>query len=88
MNQFVSGAIFMGFLVCALFFFRAYKSTGDRLFLSFGRAFGLMTLERLALAALLETQERQPLVYVLRLGAFALIIWGILRKNAADDQGG
>lgn len=82
MIEFLSGAIFMGYLVCCMFFLRAYRQTGDRLFLSFGTAFGLFTFERLILATHLHTLEQQPMVYSVRLLAFAVIICGILAKNA------
>ena len=81
MQPFLSGAIFMGFLVCCLFFMRAYRQTSDPLFRNFGWAFALMTLERLFLALSFQYPERQPAFYILRLLGFLVIIWGILAKN-------
>lgn len=82
MILFLSGAIFTAFLVCCLFFMRAYRQTSDPLFRHFGWAFALMTIERLFLALSYQYPERQPAVYVLRLLGFLAIIWGVLAKNA------
>lgn len=81
MIQFLSGAIMMGMTVCCLFLFRGWRQTGDRLLLYFGIAFGLLALERVALATLHAKSESHPEVYVLRLVAFALIAFAVIRKN-------
>ncbi|NUR45181.1 MAG: hypothetical protein HOP91_03350 [Sphingomonas sp.] len=71
----------MGFFVCALFFLRFWRRTGDQLFLAFALAFGLLGLGQTIIAlASIPTEERSSL-YLIRLAAFALIIVAILRKN-------
>ena len=79
--DFLSGAVSLGFFVCALFFLRFWKRTRDGLFMAFALAFSLLGLGQAILAlANIPTEERGS-IYLLRLAAFALIIFAILRKN-------
>ena len=81
--DFLSGAVSLGFFVCALFFFRFWQRTRDGLFMAFALAFGLLGLGQAILAlANIPTEERGS-IYLIRLAAFALIIFAILRKNRA-----
>ena len=85
--DFLSGATAFGFLVCGLFFLRFWRRTRDALFLSFAVAFGLLGLGQTVLAlGNIPTEERGS-IYLLRLFAFALIIFAILRKNRATRGG-
>ena len=79
--DFLSGAVSFGFFVCALFFLRFWRRTKDGLFLAFALAFSLLGLVQAILAlANIPTEERGS-IYLIRLAAFALIIFAILRKN-------
>jgi membrane-associated PAP2 superfamily phosphatase len=79
--DFLSGAVALGFFVCALFFVRFWRRTRDQLFLAFALAFGLLGLGQTIIAlANIPTEERGSL-YLIRLAAFAVIIAAILRKN-------
>ena len=79
--DFLSGAVSLGFFVCALFFLRFWKRTKDGLFMAFALAFSLLGLVQAILAlANIPTEERGS-IYLIRLAAFALIIFAILRKN-------
>ena len=79
--DFLSGAVAFGFFVCALFFLRFWRRTSDQLFITFALAFALLGLGQAVLAlANIPTEERGS-IYLLRLAAFALIIFAILRKN-------
>jgi hypothetical protein len=79
--DFLSGAVALGFLICGLFFLRFWRRTRDQLFLAFALAFGLLGLGQTILAlANIPTEERGSL-YLIRLAAFAVIIFAILRKN-------
>ena len=79
--DFLSGAVSLGFFVCALFFLRFWRRTKDGLFMAFALAFGLLGLGQAILAlANIPTEERGS-IYLIRLAAFALIILAILRKN-------
>lgn len=80
---FMAGAISVGFLAVSLFFVKFWRRTGDSLFLTFAVAFVLLALGQ-AIPALADIpSENLSGVYLLRLAAFALIIWAVLRKNLA-----
>ena len=79
--DFLSGAVALGFFVCALFFLRFWRRTRDTLFLAFALAFVLMGTGQSVLAlANIPTEERGS-IYLFRLAAFAVIIFAIIRKN-------
>jgi hypothetical protein len=81
--DFLSGAVALGFFTCCLFFLRFWRRTRDGLFLAFALAFSLLGLGQTILAlANIPTEERGS-VYLLRLFAFAVIIFAIARKNRA-----
>ena len=84
MNLFLLGAIATMSLMAALFFLRFWWETQDRLFLLFALAFGLEGLNRTALALQPNPNEGEPLFYLVRSVAFALIILGIVDKNRAQ----
>lgn len=78
---FVNGLLTAGFLVAALFFFRFWRRTADGLFAAFGGAFVLLAIAQpLPMLTGIPSESQAP-IYLLRLAAFLLIIWAILRKN-------
>lgn len=79
----LSGAIVAAYLVAGLFFLRYWHDSRDRLFLTFAAAFGLLGLQRVALVAYGSASEEAIWLYVVRLAAFALILWAIVDKNRA-----
>jgi hypothetical protein len=78
---FLYGATALAALAVALFFFRFWRDTRDRLFLSFGIAFVVLAANRVALGAFAVAAENVPYLYLLRLVAFALIAFAIVDKN-------
>jgi len=81
--NFLSGATAFGFFVCGLFFLRFWRRTRDPLFMAFALAFALLGIGQAVLAlANIPTEERGSL-FLIRLSAFALILFAILRKNRA-----
>jgi len=82
----MAGAIVMGYAVCGLFFLRFWRRTGDRLFLVFALAFWLLGLQRLALALTEPVEESRTGLYLVRLFAFLLILWGIIDKNRSGGK--
>ena len=82
----MSGAILMGYAVCALFFVRFWRQTGDRLFFVFALAFGLLALQRLALALSEPHDEWRTGLYMVRLLAFLLILGAIVDKNRSAGE--
>lgn len=82
----LSGALMMACFVVGLFFTKFYKRTHDKLFLYFSYAFFLLSIERLLLGLFGSAQEPRPQIYLIRLGAFVLIILGIINKNRAQSD--
>lgn len=80
-DQFISGALCCGFWVSALFFFRFWRTTHDRLFLIFAISFLLMGVERVVLTWTAAHGEFEFSAYGIRLLAFLLLIFAILDKN-------
>jgi hypothetical protein len=78
---FLSGAITLGFLVGGLFFLRFWRRTGDKLFLAFSLAFGLLGVAQIVIAMTNVYFEDRSAAYLVRLAAFAIIIVAIGRKN-------
>lgn len=79
--DFLSGAVALGFAVCALFFLRYWRRTREELFLAFALAFLLLGVGQTVLAlGNIPTEERGS-IYLLRLAAFLLILVAIYRKN-------
>lgn len=81
MVTFLHGATAMGALVISLFFLRFWRQARERLFLSFALAFFLLGIERVILGTVSFATEWRDYVYLLRLGAFCVILFGILDKN-------
>ena len=85
--DFLSGAITLGFLVCGLFFWRFLGRTRDALFAWFADAIWLLALGQALLALTGIPVEERSWIYLLRLAAFLLIIFAILRKNLGARSG-
>ncbi|HYC33833.1 MAG TPA: DUF5985 family protein [Gemmatimonadales bacterium] len=83
-NQLISGAILMGYLVAGLFFLRFWRDTRDRLFVIFAVAFVLLGVQRVALVLTRDMLESQTGLYVIRLFAFLLILGAIVDKNRKE----
>jgi len=83
MTSFNAGAITLGYAVIGVFFLRFWKRTGDGLFGAFAGAFWLMALNSFLVEFLNLPREHLGWVYLLRLGAFALIIAAIVNKSVA-----
>jgi hypothetical protein len=82
---FMSGAVTVGYLVGGLFFLKFWRRTRDGLFAAFAAAFVLMAMNQAAPVLFGISDEALGGVYLLRLAAFSLIIWAILRKNMRRD---
>lgn len=81
MNDFLAGAIVMGWGIVSLFFLRFWRNSGDRFFLYFAAAFFLEGLTRLLTSQLVTHSEASPAFYLIRLLAYGLILWAIIEKN-------
>ena len=78
---FINGGLTTGFVIAAAFFLKFWRRTGDRLFAAFAAAFAILGLAQPLPMFTGAASEGQALIYLLRLSAFALIIWAILVKN-------
>jgi hypothetical protein len=83
LSAFLSGATTAGFLVASLFFFSFWRRTSDGLFAAFGAAFLLLAANQALITLLQVPEEHRSWVYLLRLAAFGLLIFAIIRKNLA-----
>ena len=79
--SFMAGALSVGHLVAAAFFLKFWRRTGDSLFAVFAAAFVLMAVNQAAPVLFGVPDEALGGVYLLRLAAFLLIIFAIVRKN-------
>jgi hypothetical protein len=81
LTAYLLGAMAMGCFAAALFFFRFFRDTRDRLFLWFGISFLVESLNRSLAAFHVFPLEDPPLYYGIRLLAYSLILWAIVEKN-------
>ena len=81
------GGIMLGSIVASLFFLRFWKMTRDRLFLYFSLAFLTLAFSRV-LMVVSEFSDEHPVVYLVRLVAYGLIIFGIVDKNLKKSSEG
>ncbi len=82
-NAVLLGAIAMASLVAALLFLRFWRSSRDRFFLFLAASFAIEGVNRAAFALAHERVENEPVYYLVRLCAYALIIVAIVDKNRA-----
>jgi Ca2+/Na+ antiporter len=83
-----SGALMICCLVAGLFFLKFWRKTQDRLFMFFSMSFFMLSFERLVLVCLGTRNEPTPYIYLIRLGAFILIIYAIINKNRSTSSAG
>jgi hypothetical protein len=85
-NDFLSGALMLSFLIATAHFVRFWQRTSDRLFIYFAVAFSLLALNQLGLFLMGVEDELRGYVYVLRVSGFILILVGILGKNVSGSR--
>lgn len=82
LDQFLSGAVTMGFGVAGLLFLTYWRRTRQKLFLTFAVSFFLLALNYAWLSLTnIPVEERSPL-YLVRLLAFSLIIVAIWQSSS------
>jgi type II secretory pathway component PulM len=79
--QFMWGALAMANATAALFFLRFFRDTRDRLFALFGGGFLALAINYAVLALVQPSREERHYVYLIRLVAFLLILFGVIDKN-------
>lgn len=80
------GFLAMASLMAAMFFWRFWRSTRDRLFVLFSAAFLLMALQWTASALSGTDEVDHPYPLLLRVGAFLCIMLAVLDKNRRDRR--
>ncbi len=75
------GALTMASITAIVFFLRFWRTSRDRLFLFFAGAFAVLAVDWVAVAAFGQLESVRHYVYLVRAGAFLLIILGIVDKN-------
>jgi hypothetical protein len=78
---FLAGAVTLGYLVAGAFFLRFWRKTRDRLFLAFGVAFGLLSVNQVLAIAIDAGDENVVYAYLLRVLGFLLILVAVADKN-------
>jgi hypothetical protein len=81
MATFLSGALSATSVIAAVFFWRFWRLSGDRLFVYFALGFGVLAVHWAAVGLLTPAIETRHELYAIRLAAFLLIITGIVEKN-------
>ncbi|HKB79663.1 MAG TPA: DUF5985 family protein [Thermoanaerobaculia bacterium] len=77
--HFISGMLVMGYLVAAVFFFKFWRDSADRLFGIFAVAFLLLAVQRTLTSLFVAAAA----IFIIRLIAFLLIVVAIVDKNRA-----
>ena len=85
-NDFLGGAIVMGFAVAALMFLRFWRRTGEGLFLAFSGAFLLLAVTQALLTLAGIPTEERSFLYLLRLAAFLLILGALWWQNRRGSK--
>jgi hypothetical protein len=82
----LTGAVAMASFVAMLFFLKYWRRTRDNFFLFFALAFGIDSLSRFVLGFASVSDEAEPLYYLPRFVAFALIVVAIVLKNRPGSE--
>lgn len=83
-----AGSLMVCCLVAGFFFLKFWKKSQEILFMYFALSFFILAFERLVLIGLGTKNEPSPYVYLIRLGAFILIIYAIINKNRVSSNAG
>jgi hypothetical protein len=86
MNLFLLGATAMAGAAAGLFFLRLWRESRDRLYVMFACAFWLDALARTALLAAANPTEAHPALYLMRVGAYGLILAAIADKTVGGRR--
>jgi len=87
-DDFLGGAISMGFAIAALLFLKYWKRTRDGFFLAFAAAFLLLGINQALLSVTNIPVEERSSLYLIRLVAFLIIIGAMWSKNRETHRGG
>ena len=80
-DDFLAGAVSMGFAIAALMFAKFWRRTREGLFLAFSGSFLLLSLNHAMLSLIQVPLEERASLYLVRLAAFLLIIGALWHQN-------
>jgi len=80
-DDFLAGAIVMGFAIAALMFLKFWRRTREGLFLAFAASFLLLGVTQALLTLGDFHDEERSWLYLLRLAAFLLILFAMWWQN-------
>ena len=86
LEDFLGGAIAMGFTVAALFFLKFWHRTREGLFLAFAGSFLLLAITQGLLTLSGVPDEERSKLYLLRLLAFLLILGAMWWQNRRGSR--
>src|SRR5436190_1642696 len=81
LHDFFAGATCALSMTASLLFLRFYRKSADRLFLFFAAAFAILGINQAVFMSGAASDEHSPMPYLVRLVAFALILYAIIDKN-------
>jgi hypothetical protein len=87
-EDFLGGAVAMGFAVAALFFLKFWRRTREGLFLAFSGSFLLLAITQALLTLSGIPTEERSWLYLLRLLAFLLILGAMWWQNRRGRDAG
>lgn len=87
-DDFLGGAVAMGFAVAALFFLKFWRRTREGLFLAFAGSFLLFGATQALLTLSRVPTEERSWLYLLRLIAFLLILAALWWQNRRGRSAG
>lgn len=87
-EDFLGGAVAMGFAIAALFFLKFWRRTREALFLAFAGSFLLLAVTQALLTLSGIPVEERSWLYLLRLGAFLLILGAMWWQNRRGSSAG
>lgn len=79
--DFLSGVVSCGFVITGLFFLRFWRRSNDSLFFWFAVAFWLLGAGQTVLTLCGIPMEERSSIYLIRLAAFLVILFAVVRKN-------
>ncbi len=88
LEDFLGGAVAMGFAVAALFFLKFWRRTREGLFLAFAGSFLLLAATQALLTLSGVPTEERSWLYLLRLMAFLLILGAMWWQNRRGRRAG
>lgn len=87
LNQFLSGAVCMGYVVAGMFFLKFWLRARDIFFIFFASAFFIFAFVRITLSVMAQDSEYRTFLYLGRALAVLLIVVAIIQKNRMRKTG-